>query len=420
MQKKIKDNKGMRNLNVAQLGQVFTPASVVDLMLGLRRRHGRVLEPSAGDGAFSSRLKNVVAIELDPRVAPKGAIIGDFFAHPVSERYSTVIGNPPYVRHQDIHPETKRLLDRTLFDRRSNIYLFFIEKAIRHLHKNGECILIVPREFTKLTAARKLNELLFSQGTITHFIETGDSRIFSGAVPNCAIFRFEKDLFDRRMEDGRIFSLVDGQLMFLNSDYSIPLSDLFNVKVGAVSGADPIFTHPDGNEDFVCSKTIDTGETRRMIFGVKHPLLARHKQTLLGRRIRKFDETNWWTWGRMHHISERQRIYVNAKTRRSNPFFLNPCPNYDGSILALFPKDPDMDISLAVGLLNSVDWEELGFVCDGRFLFSQRTLQTCLLPASFASLRRLYVAGNPPHHQNGNAAGSDTPTEGARLATAVR
>jgi adenine-specific DNA-methyltransferase len=36
-------------------------------------------------------------------------------------------------------------------------------------------------------------------------------------------------------------------------------------------------------------------------------------------------------------------------------------------------------------LLNKeVDWQELGFVCDGRFLFTQRSLQTCLLPEKFA------------------------------------
>ena len=38
--------------NVEQLGQVFTPAKVVAFMLDLCQNKGRVLEPSAGDGAF--------------------------------------------------------------------------------------------------------------------------------------------------------------------------------------------------------------------------------------------------------------------------------------------------------------------------------------------------------------------------------
>jgi adenine-specific DNA-methyltransferase len=47
---------------------------------------------------------------------------------------------------------------------------------VRHLRPGGELIFIVPRDFIKLTAARKLNAWLFEQGSITDFIETGDAR----------------------------------------------------------------------------------------------------------------------------------------------------------------------------------------------------------------------------------------------------
>lgn len=372
---------------VEHFGQVFTPPAVVRQMLALRRNGGRVLEPSCGDGAFARELPGCVAIELDRRVAPGGALQMDFFAYPESERFDTIIGNPPYVRHQDILPETRARLDMSLFDSRSNLYLFFIEKCVRQLEAGGELIFIVPRDFIKLTAARQLNAWLFAQGTITDFIETGDSGIFGPYVPNCAIFRFEKGRMDRRMHDGRRFELVDGQLMFLAGEYSLPLSDLFEVRVGAVSGADAVFTHPGGNMEFVCSRTHETGETRRMFFDVCNAHLEAHKERLLARGVRHFDESNWWQWGRRHHISGVPRIYVNGKTRRANPFFIHPCLNYDGAVLALFPRDPAMDIEVACARLNSaVDWNELGFVCDGRYIFTQRALQNCLLPTGFDAL----------------------------------
>lgn len=373
---------------VEHFGQVFTPPAVVAQMLALRRQQGRVLEPSCGDGAFARELPGCVAIELDGRVAPEGALQMDFFAYPDSEKFDTIIGNPPYVRFQDILPETKARLDMRLFDGRSNLFLFFIEKCVRHLNPGGELIFIVPRDFIKLTAARKLNAWLFEQGTITDFEETGDSSIFGKFVPNCAIFRFEKDRFDRRMSDGQqVFTLIDGQLMFLRKAYPVPLASLFEVKVGAVSGADAIFSHPQGNAEFVCSKTQDSGDTRRMFYEVQNAHLAAHKEALLARRVTDFDESNWWQWGRKHHISDAPRIYVNGKTRRAQPFFTHACKNYDGSILALFPKYPGLDVQRAIDLLNTaVDWQELGFVCDGRFLFTQRSLQTCFLPESFFSL----------------------------------
>lgn len=386
----------MPELDVEQLGQVFTPPKLVAFMLDLCRNRGRALEPSAGDGAFFSELakrhNDSVGIEIDPRVAPPGAQILDFFDYPLTEQFDTIVGNPPYVRFQDVAVDTREKLKSELFDKRSNLFLFFIEKCIRHLKPGGELVFIVPREFIKLTSARKLNAWLFTQGSITHFYETGDVRIFDGATPNCCIFRFEKGRFDRQMADGRCFAEVDGQLMFLRGDYTTRLADLFSVKVGGVSGADSIFTHAKGNMEFVYSKTARTGETRRMYYGVKNAHLAAHKPELLERRVASFDESNWWQWGRAFPINNHPRIYVNGRTRQADPFFLHDCNAFDGSVLALFPQNRQLQrrdlIECTLMLNRDVDWQELGFVCDGRFLFTQRSLQTCLLPDKFSRFLR--------------------------------
>ena len=378
--------------NVEQLGQVFTPPNVVAFMLDLCRNTGRVLEPSAGDGAFFAELKrrqrDCVGIEIDPRVAPEGALVTDFFDYPLTEQFDSIVGNPPYVRFQDVTVDTRKKLKSALFDSRSNLFLFFIEKAVRHLKPGGELIFIVPRELIKLTAAKKLNAWLYEQGSITHFFETGDVRVFGEHTPNCAIFRFEKGRADRRMADGRLFTEVDGQLMFLRNDYRVRFSDVFTVKVGAVSGADHIFTHPKGNMEFVCSKTVETGETRRMLYGIRHPHLDKHKMQLLARRVTTFDESNWWHWGRHFPINNRPRIYVNGRTRKPEPFFLHDCLAFDGSVLALFTQNAHLPrrelIECTMALNKEVDWQELGFVCDGRFIFTQRSLQTCLLPDKFS------------------------------------
>ena len=382
--------------NVTTFGQIFTPDTIVRIMLDLRTKQGRTLEPSAGEGAFSRHLPGCTTIELDARIAPPGARVMDFFAFPVSERFDTIIGNPPYVRCQDIAPETRALLASDLFDRRSNLFLFFIEKSVRHLTDGGELIFIVPREFIKLTSAAKLNDWLYEQGTITHWCETGDTRLFMDAVPNCAIFRFVRGDFSRRtlwrrlgdeQWDVREMVHLQGQIAFTRARLCVPLADLFEVKVGGVSGADKIYTHPQGNLEFVCSHTATTGETRRMIYNIRHPHLEPHKETLLARRVRNFDESNWWKWGRDYHKSAATRIYVNGRTRNKHPFFKHPCEAYDGSVLALFPKT-EMNIDRAIELLNgAVPWEELGFIVDGRYLFTQRSLATLVLPEVFASLR---------------------------------
>ena len=393
--------------DTATLGQVFTPQPVVQAMLALRRNRGRVLEPSCGDGAFSHHLPGCVALEIDRHHAPADSLDIDFFAYPASEKFATVIGNPPYVRFQDIRPATRALLRSRLFDGRSNLYLFFIEKAVHHLAPGGELIFITPRDFLKTTSSVRLNHWLCQQGSFTEVIELGDARIFQDALPNCLIWRFQLGRQERILRYAEIGigddwisllaaprwqqrELVEaaGHLMFVQERHALQLSDIASVKVGAVSGADQIYASDVlGNRDFVCASTARTGRTRRMLWiepGAPPPAcLIPHKATLIARRVQPFNESNWWHWGRGYPQSDAPRVYVPGRTRTERPFFLHPCPHFDGGVLALFPHDPHTDLTALCTALNDVAWNQLGFVCDGRFLFTQRSLQNAPLPESF-------------------------------------
>ena len=392
--------------DVATLGQVFTPPAIVDCMRALVRNSGRVLEPACGDGAFLRHFPGALGIEIDARHAPPGAEVMNFFELAADELFATIIGNPPYVRYQDISPGTRRLAGDSVLDGRANLYLFFIEKCLHHLEPGGELIFITPRDLLKATSAVPLNRQLFAAGTITDFIDLGDVHLFGDATPNCAIWRFERgnltrqtryaaltsgdgaDGLDRLQWQPRRFVESGGHLLFAQHDYPLKLSDIAFVKVGAVSGADEIYTSESaGNRSFVCSSTITDGKTRRMIWcepGEEAPAaLLPHKQRLLARRVRHFDEANWWQWGRGYYQSPVPRVYVNNKTRRAQPFFVHDCVNYDGAVLAIFPHDPTTDVHQLAAALNAVDWADLGFVCDGRFLFTQRSLEQTPLPRTF-------------------------------------
>ncbi len=394
--------------DVKYLGQVFTPDKIVLEMLALCRNKGSVLEPACGQGAFLKKLNKAVGIELDEsivrsgnlsvtgnisntlpalkqektlakRVAKKEILLGDFFSYSTINQFDTIIGNPPYVKFRDIRQETKYLLPMRWFDRRSNLYLFFIAKSMAHLRKGGELIFITPRDFLKATSARTLNSKLYEQGSITYYRELGDTLMFDGYSPNCAIWRWQKGRYNRRMLCGqKWFNHHKGQLWFgrpQGGEREGRLSDLFEVKVGAVSGADHIFINEKrGNADMVCSFTASTGRTRRMIYNRKEKCLWPHKQELIQRRIRVFNESNWWEWGRKYCDRKGPRIYVNCKTRNPKPFFTHKSRGYNGSVMALFPKDPGKDIGRAVEKLNNVNWRDLGFACDGRLLFTQQSL----------------------------------------------
>lgn len=367
-------------------------------MISFRKKFGSVMEPSCGDGAISSKIDGVFAIEFDSKVCPDYAHNMDFFDYGVENKYDTIIGNPPYVKHKNICESTRKKLDYRLFNEKSNLYLFFIEKCIKHLKPNGELIFIVPRDFMKATSSKKLNHFLYESGTITNIVDYGDMRIFKGFSPNCVIFRFEKGNFNRKtvyenavkntIED-RKFVYSGGQLLFLNNEYCVNFNELFFVKVGGVSGADEIFRNEKyGNMDFVCSETCKTGKTRRMVYNTINEYITRNEEKLRKRNIMKITDGNWWMWGRDFYKSDKPRIYVNLKTRNEKPFFIHDCKNYDGSVLAIFPNDTTIstkeDMVEMCEMLNTVvDWDELGFICDGRYIFSQRSLENTKLPSIF-------------------------------------
>lgn len=393
-------------LDVKHLGQVYTPDYIVEFMLSLVENQGRTLEPSCGAGAFTKYLSgDVVSIDVDDTNLPSHSIRKNFFNYSKKEKFDTVIGNPPYVKHTNITKTTKKLLDYTLLDNRSNLYLFFIEKCVKHLKENGELIFITPRDFIKATSCAKLNTWLSSKGRFTHFIDLGDSKVFPDAILNCAIWRFEKNkskgkikyltlsLSAKQLEnelqspkyEKREFLINEGQIIITNETLVVPFSSIASVKVGAVSGMDSVFSNAKyGNKDFVFSKTVSTGNTRRMVWSDdgENSYLKKNKKLLLTRKIKQFDESNWWTWGRSYPITDAKRVYVNTKTRNNKPFFLHPCNNFDGSVLAIFPKF-NINLTEFRDALNELDWESLGFVSGGRFLFSQKSLESMLLPTEF-------------------------------------
>lgn len=364
-------------MNIEQLGQIFTPSNIVQQMINLIQNKGNILEPSCGNGAFLNILPSTtIGIEVDPKVCLPNCLNVDFFDYPTSNKFNTIIGNPPYVAYKNILPSTKSKLPKS-----GNLYIHFINKCLDHLEDNGELIFITPRDFIKSTSAIELNSRLWNEGTFTHFYDLGDEIVFPNASPNASIWRWERHNFNRHTktnQNTKNFCFNKGQIYFSNNNYKIPFTDLFSVKVGGVSGLDKYFEHPDG-EDFVCSYTAKTGKTKKLL-NLYHPDLEQYKSQLIQRKIKKFNESNWYTWGRNCFKSDKDRIYVNCKTRNANPFFTHSCKNYDGAVLAIFTN---YDVEAMKDKLNQVDWNELGFKVGGRYIFGQKSLENCLLPEDF-------------------------------------
>ena len=360
-------------MNKELLGQFFTPNAIVDKMVALIQNNGKVLEPSCGNGAFYNSLKHLdtVGIEIDPEVACEGSLVMDFFDW--TEKVDTIIGNPPYVKYQHISNDTLNKLPQVM-DKRTNLYLFFMWRCIDLLKDNGELIFIVPRDFIKTTSSGELNRRLYEEGGFTYWEEFGDEKIFPDADPNVVIFRWVKN-----QQHTIPVTFSDGYLYF-GEIHGVKLDSLFDVRVGAVSGANDIFYQEDGNIEIAVSTTKADGILQKAWY-VDSPnkYLLQHKEQLLSRGIRNFNESNWWEWGRKITPLASPAIFVNCKTRDMKPFYIGEYQWYDGSLLALIPKTKDYALEDLVELLNNTDWASQGFQVGGRLVFGQRSLSNAYL-----------------------------------------
>lgn len=98
--------------------------------------------------------------------------------------FDAVIGNPPYIRIQELgrafadYCRDRYDVARGSFD----VYMVFIERAIRLLSPRGRLGFIVPNKFTKLDSGRRLREWLGEEGLLEELIDFADAQVFAGAT----------------------------------------------------------------------------------------------------------------------------------------------------------------------------------------------------------------------------------------------
>jgi len=384
-------------------GQFFSKNPLIRKVIqSLIINNGSIMEPSVGEGdlIFGLEHRNPSLIDFKPKVLDINGlpvIEMDFFEYPRDNRFNTIIGNPPFVKYKFLddsvkenikHYEFNKKLNPGGYNKKSNLYYLFIHKCIEHLEDNGELIFITPKEFMYNVGATTLRNFMFENGTITHFIDCGEKKLFSdAAVPSLCIFRFEKNNMSRRTKFWETFdsylakdeckekpmTFVNDQFSFTENNITSILSDYFDVKVGVVSGmdgkyltdreADGVYVHEfrtnAGYKNYYFFDNIDINDVPEDI----RNLFLANKQKLIERKIKKYTENDWWKYGAVRNLdnmlSNKNRIYVASKTRTPNPFFLGqPNELYSGALLGIFPKKDEINLDTAINFFNSDIFKE--------------------------------------------------------------
>ena len=245
-------------------GEVFTRPEVVSYMLDGVRHCGkfkslvglRVLEPSCGDGAFVLPLVEAWLSEkpdLDTTYADsflracdisscnieklrgavrerlmaagcartranvllsKWLVCGDFLLHEFKERFDIVIGNPPYIRFDDISP-AKQKEYRALFSsfaERCDIYVPFIEKSLALLSDKGVFSFICTNRFAKSSYGKRLRRLIADRYHVALYLNMEHAQPFVeevSAYPAIYIIDHNRDrvTYSATIDDAGILTL---------------------------------------------------------------------------------------------------------------------------------------------------------------------------------------------------------------------
>ena len=383
------------------LGQYFTTDA--DLQIAVcdfvRNRPDVILEPSAGRGDLVMALRahfagSEIAPEFDmyeiddtlemlPGIGRVDVVFGDFMVGNIEKKYTTIVGNPPYVR-------TKK----------GNLYIDITTKCFRALAPGGELVFVVPSDFFKLTcAARLLSEMMVS-GTFTDIYHPHKENLFAGAAIDVLVYRYCKDpeLEKKAVYNGVSMHVVESRGMVTFGATapgdSVALREVFDVLVGIVSGKEKVFKNSAlGNIDVRNAKGCEGMERYILIdeFPTENEelntYLLGHKSALLERGIRKFGENNWYEWGALRNAASVEAhkgdacIYIYNLTRKSEIAFAGVVEPFGGGLLMLRPKTAisAAELGVIVEYFNSSVFRE-NFTYSGRFKIGQKILSDAHVP----------------------------------------
>lgn len=385
--------------NIKKYGQYFTTCislkeKVLEFILN---KPDIILEPSIGRGDLvdyiQSKLENTnfhmyeidKSIKLLPYIKEKNVFYKDFLNETITHKYSTIIGNPPYVK-------TKK----------GNLYIQFIEKCVNILEENGELIFIVPSDFLKLTSASKLLNFMIQEGTFTHIYHPHNEALFKYATIDIIVFRYcknkavekkvlynNKSLYIQNTNGLITFDQIDTRLIPTNPTNKYTFNEYFDIYVGIVSGKEDVYKNKKlGNIEVL------NGESKidKYIYIRKYPCdceeintyLLEYKDVLISRKIRKFNDKNWFEWGALRNIKSVEKyvgeecIYISTLTRKSNVAFRGKVCYFGGSLIMLKPKIK-CNLDKIISYLNSNEFKN-NFLFSGRFKIGHRCISNSIIP----------------------------------------
>jgi len=140
--------------------------------------------------------------------------------------FDVVIGNPPYVRHEQIKALKPALQEEyECYTGTADLFVYFFERGFRLLKPNGNLTYICSNKYMRSGYGEKLRKFLSSEGSIQHLIDFGDASVFE-AIAYPSILQVAKT----RPNDHQVRSLTWDTEKSVNEFASVYRSSSFLIS----------------------------------------------------------------------------------------------------------------------------------------------------------------------------------------------
>lgn len=133
---------------------------------------------------------------VDKHIICRNTLLMNFRDFDDNEGFDIVIGNPPYVRQEEIK-EFKPLLQKQkydVFNSTSDLYTYFYEQGYRLLKAKGFLSFITSNKWMRAKYGEKLRAFLKNKTLIKNVIDFGGYKVFDTATVDTNILMFQKDI----------------------------------------------------------------------------------------------------------------------------------------------------------------------------------------------------------------------------------
>ncbi len=118
----------------------------------------------------------------------------------VSDGFDVVVGNPPYVRHEDIKvPKPLLKTNYKTYSGTADLYVYFVELAFNLLQKGGHLAYIIQDKWMQAGYGKPLRSYLLKQA-VKEIIDFGDVQVFESATTYACILRAQKAEMGRLLQ----------------------------------------------------------------------------------------------------------------------------------------------------------------------------------------------------------------------------